>query len=111
MQEQLYKLRSETKDEFDKAKALEARWKEIEKEQNDVYQVLQLSFLSMIWRLNVSYSVFLRNSCSCDYGMRQQIKMMLQKRVQPNLYNLLHLLGQLKQMGKMWMISSGSSES
>lgn len=42
MQENLYKLRSETKEAFDKAKSLEARWKEIEKEQRDVYQVLSL---------------------------------------------------------------------
>jgi len=38
-QQQLYDLRSETKAAFDDAKALEARWKELEKEQKEVYQV------------------------------------------------------------------------
>ena len=40
LQEELYKLRSETKDAFDEAKALEARWTELQREQKDVYQVL-----------------------------------------------------------------------
>jgi ESCRT-I complex subunit VPS37 len=39
LQEQLYKLRSDTQDAFNEAKALEARWKELEKEQKEVYQV------------------------------------------------------------------------
>ncbi len=39
LQDSLYHLRAETKDAFDEAKALEARWKELEKEQKDVYQV------------------------------------------------------------------------
>lgn len=38
-QEPLYKLRSDTKDAFDEAKRLEARWKEVEREQREVYQV------------------------------------------------------------------------
>ena len=39
LQEPLYQLRSDTKDAFDEAKRLEARWKELEKEQREVYQV------------------------------------------------------------------------
>ena len=39
LQESLYKLRSDTKDAFDEAKRLEARWKEIEREQRELYQV------------------------------------------------------------------------
>ena len=39
LQQRLYELRSETKDAFDEAKRLEARWKELEKEQKEVYQV------------------------------------------------------------------------
>ena len=39
LQQRLYDLRSETKDAFDEAKRLEARWKELEKEQKEVYQV------------------------------------------------------------------------
>jgi len=35
----LYQLRSETKEAFDEAKGLEARWKELEKEQKEVHQV------------------------------------------------------------------------
>lgn len=38
-QEDLYRLRSETQEAFDSAKSLEARWKELEKEQREVYQV------------------------------------------------------------------------
>ena len=43
LQQRLYDLRSETKDAFDEAKRLESRWKELEKEQKEVYQV----FLSL----------------------------------------------------------------
>lgn len=39
LQDDLYKLRSDTQEAFDRAKQLEARWKEIEKEQREVYQV------------------------------------------------------------------------
>lgn len=39
LQEPLYKLRSDTKDAFDEAKRLEARWKELEREQRELYQV------------------------------------------------------------------------
>ena len=39
MQEKLYQLRSELKDAFETAKALEARWRVVEKSQNEVYQV------------------------------------------------------------------------
>ena len=39
LQSDLYQLRSETKDAFDEAKSLQARWKELEKEQREVYQV------------------------------------------------------------------------
>ena len=40
LQDELYNLRSETKDAFDEAKALEARWTELQREQKEVYQVL-----------------------------------------------------------------------
>ncbi|KAL7280082.1 hypothetical protein ACG7TL_006497 [Trametes sanguinea] len=46
-QDDLYKLRSETQEAFDRAKGLEARWKEIEKEQRDVYQRFDPQFLLM----------------------------------------------------------------
>ena len=39
MQDGLYRLRSETQAAFDEAKSLEARWKNLEREQKDVYQV------------------------------------------------------------------------
>ena len=39
LQEPLYQLRSDTKQAFDEAKRLEARWKELEREQREVYQV------------------------------------------------------------------------
>jgi len=45
LQDELYKLRSETKDAFDEAKALEARWTELQREQKEVYQVLHRTLL------------------------------------------------------------------
>jgi ESCRT-I complex subunit VPS37 len=39
LQEDLYRLRAETKEAFDEAKSLEARWKDVEREQREVYQV------------------------------------------------------------------------
>ncbi len=39
LQQPLYQLRSDTKEAFDEAKRLEARWKELEREQKEVYQV------------------------------------------------------------------------
>lgn len=45
LQGDLYKLRSDTKDAFDEAKALEARWKEVEREQREVYQRFTPQFL------------------------------------------------------------------
>jgi len=47
LQQRLYDLRSETKDAFDEAKRLESRWKELEKEQREVYQVRpQVTYLN-----------------------------------------------------------------
>lgn len=40
LQQGLYQLRSETREAFDEAKILEDRWKTLEKEQKEVYQVL-----------------------------------------------------------------------
>ena len=39
LQDSLYRLRSETQDAFNEAKALEGRWKDLEREQREVYQV------------------------------------------------------------------------
>ncbi|KAH9983346.1 hypothetical protein BJV74DRAFT_851067 [Russula compacta] len=47
LQGELYKLRSETKDAFDEAKALEARWTELQREQKEVYQRFTPQFLLM----------------------------------------------------------------
>lgn len=47
MQDSLYKLRSETQEAFDDAKSLDARWKELEKEQREVYQRFTPQFLLM----------------------------------------------------------------
>ncbi|KAH9002762.1 hypothetical protein EDB86DRAFT_3233560 [Lactarius hatsudake] len=47
MQEELYKLRSETKDAFDEAKSLEVRWAELQREQREVYQRFTPQFLLM----------------------------------------------------------------
>lgn len=42
LQDSLYKLREETKAAFDEAKALYARWAELQREQREVYQVRRL---------------------------------------------------------------------
>jgi len=47
LQDRLYTLRAETKEAFDDAKALEARWKELEREQKEVYQRFTPQFLLM----------------------------------------------------------------
>ncbi|TFK81454.1 hypothetical protein K466DRAFT_557892 [Polyporus arcularius HHB13444] len=47
LQDDLYRLRGETQEAFDRAKQLEARWKEIEKEQREVYQRFDPQFLLM----------------------------------------------------------------
>ncbi|OBZ71734.1 Vacuolar protein-sorting-associated protein 37 1 [Grifola frondosa] len=47
LQESLYTLRGETKAAFDEAKALEARWKDVEREQREVYQRFSPQFLLM----------------------------------------------------------------
>jgi len=47
LQDGLYKLRSDTKAAFDEAKALEARSKELEREQRDMYQRFTPQFLLM----------------------------------------------------------------
>ncbi|PPQ92856.1 hypothetical protein CVT25_004344 [Psilocybe cyanescens] len=47
LQQRLYNLRAETQDAFDDAKKLEFRWKELEKEQKEVYQRFTPQFLLM----------------------------------------------------------------
>ena len=39
LQDRLYLLRTETKEAFDEAKSLESRWKDVEREQREIYQV------------------------------------------------------------------------
>ncbi|KAF9242526.1 hypothetical protein BU15DRAFT_43777 [Melanogaster broomeanus] len=45
LQDLLYQLRSETQDSFDEAKSLESRWKDVEREQREVYQRFSPQFL------------------------------------------------------------------
>jgi len=47
LQDSLYRLRSETQDAFNEAKALEGRWKDLEREQREVYQRFTPQFLLM----------------------------------------------------------------
>ena len=80
LQEEVFKLRSETKEAFDKAKALEARWRQIEKEQKEVYQVLYLSFPESIESHHVFGRVALRSAIPAhasptrDNGARRRIR-------------------------------------
>ncbi|KAH7928458.1 hypothetical protein BV22DRAFT_1083077 [Leucogyrophana mollusca] len=45
LEERLYQLRTETQGAFDEAKALETRWKELERDQREVYQRFNPQFL------------------------------------------------------------------
>ncbi|KAG1772438.1 hypothetical protein EDD22DRAFT_861168 [Suillus occidentalis] len=45
LQDRLYELRTETKEAFDNAKSLESRWKDLEREQREVYQRFNPQFL------------------------------------------------------------------
>jgi len=45
LQDDLYRLRQETQDAFDEAKRLEIRWKDVEKEQRELYQRFNPQFL------------------------------------------------------------------
>jgi len=47
LRDNLYRLRSETQDAFNEAKALEGRWKDLEREQREVYQRYTPQFLLM----------------------------------------------------------------
>ncbi|KAF7365107.1 Vacuolar protein-sorting-associated protein 37 1 [Mycena venus] len=77
LQEPLYRLRTETQEAFDDAKNLEARWKDVEREQREVYQRFSPQFLLM--RLKHSKtaqddasealaSAFVQQSSTSDYG-------------------------------------------
>ena len=54
LQQRLYDLRTETKDAFDEAKSLETRWKELDKEQKEVFQVSRHLFLGL-WIFTDAY--------------------------------------------------------
>jgi len=54
MQEKLFQLRSETKEAFDEAKALEARQRALEKEQREVFQRFSPQFLHMRLRHTIT---------------------------------------------------------
>ncbi|OAX42872.1 hypothetical protein K503DRAFT_732870 [Rhizopogon vinicolor AM-OR11-026] len=45
LQDRLYLLRTETKEAFDEAKSLESRWKDVEREQREIYQRFDPQFL------------------------------------------------------------------
>ncbi|KIM28421.1 hypothetical protein M408DRAFT_329484 [Serendipita vermifera MAFF 305830] len=47
MQDELYRVRSETQQAFDEVKALEARWKALEREQRELHQRYSASFLHL----------------------------------------------------------------
>ncbi|KAK2463314.1 hypothetical protein APHAL10511_004625 [Amanita phalloides] len=54
LEDSLYTLRSETKEAFDEAKRLEARWKDLEKEQREVYQRFTPQFLQLRLRHSIT---------------------------------------------------------
>ncbi|KAG8863121.1 hypothetical protein FRB96_009302 [Tulasnella sp. 330] len=47
LHDELFRLRAETQAVFDEAKALQAKWKDVEREQKEVYSRLEPSFLLM----------------------------------------------------------------
>lgn len=66
LQEPLYQLRSDTKDAFDEAKRLEARLKELDREQRDLYQVRLLRLDRRTWSLPpYDVSDLAPSFCSC----------------------------------------------
>ncbi|KAJ7600773.1 hypothetical protein C8J56DRAFT_813668 [Mycena floridula] len=54
LQERLYELRAQTQAAFDEAKGLEKRWKELEKEQREVYQRFAPQFLLLRLRHSIT---------------------------------------------------------
>lgn len=77
LQESLYRLRGETQDAFNEAKALEGRWKELEREQREVYQVrlpIRLTFHNLIGTLAVHTSISANASPTCNNGARRSIR-------------------------------------
>lgn len=56
LQSQLYALRAETQKAFDEAKALETRWRELEKEQKELYQVHSVLAITIICRLITGFN-------------------------------------------------------
>lgn len=65
LQEPLYQLRSDTKDAFDDAKHWEARWKEIEREQRELYQVSDKFYDTLMYTDIAVSSAMIPSSCSC----------------------------------------------
>jgi ESCRT-I complex subunit VPS37 len=77
LQEELYKLRSETKDAFDEAKSLEARWAELQREQREVYQVRYvpwiISFL-LTGNTAIHASIPLNATPTCNDGTGRLVR-------------------------------------
>lgn len=80
LQGDLYKLRSDTKDAFDEAKALEARWKEVEREQREVYQVHPSIYVYQD-EITLLFSVSRHNSSSSASNIASQHKTKRQRRL------------------------------
>jgi hypothetical protein len=57
LRDNLYRLRCETQDAFNEAKALEGRWKDLEREQREVYQVCVVCLLAQSHILTRSSAV------------------------------------------------------
>lgn len=64
LQNELYDLRSTTKDAYDRAKDLQNRWAVVDREQREVYQVSLPLMLFLPASSNCDASVSRRHSCS-----------------------------------------------
>jgi hypothetical protein len=78
LQNDLYKLRSDTKTVFDEAKALEARWAELQREQKDLYQVRTTVFpiasFADTERPALYAPVPFATVAACDDGPRRSVR-------------------------------------
>ena len=100
LQDELYRLRSETKDAFDEAKALEARWAELQREQKEIYQVrhsMASRWLFYVYT-NDDHSDSHLNSYLCVSDTRRLRRMTSLRRSRPPLCALRRLNPQQRQL-------------
>jgi len=74
LHDELFKLRGETQAAFDEAKVLQARWKNVEREQRDAYARLDPSFLLMRLRHAATAQDEISESLASSFVLAQPFK-------------------------------------